>query len=133
MRESNYADFTTMRPPKYPAPAFDAGIEGFVELQMEVDPGGVPQHIAVVRSTPAGVFDQAVLDAARQWRLKPAYAQGKAIASNVRVPVKFELDAPEQTTKTANASASAARSDAPLSERLAGCVVPGCAMQETLR
>lgn len=50
MRESNYADFTTMRPPKYPAPAFDAGIEGFVELQMEVDPGGVPQHIAVVRA-----------------------------------------------------------------------------------
>ncbi|UUE97333.1 TonB family protein [Xanthomonas hortorum pv. pelargonii] len=133
MRESNYADFTTMRPPKYPAPAFDGGIEGFVELQMEVDPGGVPQHIAVVRSTPAGVFDQAVLDAARQWRLKPAYAQGKAIASNVRVPVKFELDAPEQTTKTANASASAARSDAPPSERLAGCAWPGCAMREALR
>ncbi|CAD7722975.1 hypothetical protein LMG31886_10240 [Xanthomonas hydrangeae] len=133
MRVSNYADFTTMQPPQYPAPALDGGIEGFVELQIEVDSGGVPQHIAVVRSTPAGVFDQAVLDAARQWRLKPAYAQGKAIASNVRVPVKFELDAPEQTTGTSNTSASAARSDAPPSERPAGCALPGCAMQEALR
>ncbi|MFC7519562.1 TonB family protein [Xanthomonas populi] len=136
MRSPKYIDFTTMRPPKYPVAAFDAGIEGFVELHFDVDPSGVPQHIAVVQSKPAGVFDQAVLDAARQWRLKPAYAHGKAIASTVRVPVKFELDTPEQPSKAADAnagySASSARSDAPPSNRLADCALPGCAMQETL-
>lgn len=124
----NAVDFSTMQPPRYPAAAVDGGIEGFVELQIEVDPDGVPQHIAVVQSTPAGVFDQAVLEAARQWRLKPASAHGKAIASKVRVPVKFELDAPEQTS--AAADAGAARSEAPTSIRLAGCASAGCAMQE---
>lgn len=115
-----------MQPPRYPAAAFDGGIEGFVELQIDIDPGGVPQHIDVVQSTPAGVFDQAVLEAARQWRLKPAYVHGKPIASTVRVPVKFEMDAPEQTST----DAGAARSKAPASNRLAGCASAGCAMQE---
>ncbi|NIJ75456.1 TonB family protein [Xanthomonas campestris] len=124
----NAVDFATMQPPRYPAAAFDGGIEGFVELQIEVNPGGVPQHIAVVRSAPAGVFDQAVLEAARQWRLKPAYAHGRAIASKVRVPVKFALDAPEQTSTVADAGA--ALSDPAASSRLAGCASVGCAIQE---
>ncbi|PPU22577.1 TonB family protein [Xanthomonas arboricola] len=122
----NAVDFATMQPPRYPAAAFDGGIEGFVELQIDIDPGGVPQHIDIVQSRPAGVFDQAVLEAARQWRLKPAYVHGKPIASTVRVPVKFEMDAPEQTST----DAGAARSEAPASNRLAGCASAGCAMQE---
>ncbi len=122
----NAVGFSTMQPPRYPAAAFDKGIEGFVELQIQVSPGGVPQHIAVVQSSPAGVFDQAVLEAARQWRLAPASAHGRAIASTVRVPVMFELDAPEPTT----ADADATRSQAPASSRLAGCASAGCALPE---
>ncbi|NJC38902.1 TonB family protein [Xanthomonas arboricola] len=124
----NAVDFSTMQPPRYPAAAVDKGIEGFVELQIQVSPGGIPEHIAVVQSSPAGVFDRAVLEAARQWRLTPASAHGRAIASTVRVPVKFELDAPEQTSTAADAGA--ARPDAPASSRLAGCASAGCAMQE---
>lgn len=61
----NPLDFSTMQPPKYPADAIAAGLAGFVELQIAVSPNGTPDHIAIVRSTPAGVFDRAVLDAAR--------------------------------------------------------------------
>ena len=54
----NALDFATLQPPKYPRNAFVAAIEGFVELQIEVDVRGAPQHIAIVQSRPDGVFDQ---------------------------------------------------------------------------
>ncbi|MBB4131005.1 TonB family protein [Xanthomonas sp. 3075] len=128
----NALDFATLQPPTYPATALAAGTEGFVELQIDIDPSGVPQRIAVVQSTPAGVFDQAVLDAARRWRLKPAIAHGKPVASSVLVPVRFAMDAPEPERPATAATAATARSDAAQSGRLAGCTGSGCLKQETL-
>ncbi|WP_115584901.1 TonB family protein [Xanthomonas arboricola] len=92
----NAVDFSTMPPPRYPAEAIAANLAGLVELQIDVSPNGAPDHVVIVHSQPAGVFDQAVLEAARHWRFKPAIADGKPVASRVRVPVRFELDPPEQ-------------------------------------
>lgn len=122
-------DFNTMPPPKYPPDAIAAGIAGFVELQIAVSSDGTPEHIAIVRSTPTGVFDQTVLDAARNWRFRPALVDGKAVASEVRMPVKFELDPPGPAPEVAglDADASGTPQTAAQSERVASCATAGCA------
>lgn len=136
-----------MQPPKYPADAIAAGLAGFVELQIAVSPNGTPDHIAIVRSTPAGVFDRAVLDAARHWRFAPALVDGEAVASDVRVPVKFELDPPDLDPDPASASASASAIAAmdtdteaartphtvARSERVASCTQAECARRGALQ
>ncbi|KLD72152.1 TonB family protein [Xanthomonas pisi] len=100
----NAVDFSTMQPPGYPAEAIAANVAGLVEVQIDVSPSGAPDHVLIVHSQPAGVFDQAVLEAARHWRFKPAIAEGKPVASRVRVPVRFELDPPEQAGAPSDAS-----------------------------
>ncbi|AEQ97693.1 TonB family protein [Xanthomonas oryzae] len=137
----NPLDFSTMQPPKYPADAIAAGLAGFVELQIAVSPNGTPDHIAIVRSTPAGVFDRAVLDAARYWRFAPALVDGEAVASDVRVPVKFELDPPDPDPTSASAIAAvdtdtdAARTPHTVarSERVASCTQAECARRGALQ
>jgi len=54
--------------PAYPAEALDAGVEGYVDVRFEVDLNGRVASPEVVASEPAGVFDQAALDAIRRWR-----------------------------------------------------------------
>jgi|GEM_PF-3630452 len=134
MRDSSL-DFKTLPPPEYPPYAIAADIAGFVELQIAVSADGTPDHIAIVRSMPAGVFDQAVLDAARNWRFMPALMDGKAVASNVRVPVTFELDPAKPATEGdgSDADASGTRQTAAQSERVASCATAGCAKRGVLQ
>ncbi|APO94946.1 TonB family protein [Xanthomonas vesicatoria] len=124
----NAVDFSTMRPPRYPAEALAANLAGLVELQIDVSASGAPDHVVIVHSRPAGVFDQAVLEAARHWHFKPAIADGKPVASRVRVPVRFELDTLEQP----GASRDAGRDErlASQSSHSDGCAASaGCARQ----
>jgi len=76
-------------PPAYPAAAKKQGISGNVVLLVDVDAQGKPTHVAIERSSPAGVFDAAALDAVRQWRFEPALRQGQPVAGRVRVPLDF--------------------------------------------
>ncbi|ASK97689.1 TonB family protein [Xanthomonas campestris pv. merremiae] len=135
----NALDFRAMQPPGYPPDAVAAGLAGFVELQIAVSPTGTPEHIAIVRSTPAGVFDQTVLDAARHWRFTPTLEDGKAVASEVRVPVRFELDPPETASAVADihsgteATARPRPRAADRSEPVASCAPAGCASRGGLQ
>ncbi|OQP78134.1 energy transducer TonB [Xanthomonas phaseoli pv. syngonii LMG 9055] len=133
----NALDFRTMQPPRYPPNAVAAGVAGFVELQIAVSAAGTPEHIAIVRSTPTGVFDQTVLDAARHWRFTPALEDGKAVASEVRVPVKFELDPPDTASSVADIHSdpetTASTHAADQSERVASCAPAGCAARGALQ
>ncbi|MBO9748365.1 TonB family protein [Xanthomonas phaseoli pv. dieffenbachiae] len=135
----NALDFRAMQPPGYPPDAVAAGLAGFVELQIAVSPTGTPEHIAIMRSTPAGVFDQTVLDAARHWRFTPTLEDGKAVASEVRVPVRFELDPPETASAVADihsgteATARPRPRAADRSEPVASCAPAGCASRGGLQ
>ncbi|MCL1551313.1 TonB family protein [Xanthomonas nasturtii] len=134
----NAPDFRSMQPPRYPAHAVAAQLAGFVELQIAVSPTGTPDDIAIVHSTPAGVFDQAVLDAARTWRFKPALRQGHAVASDVRVPVKFELDPPEPAPAVTHRNAgpdhnAETQHAAAQSKRVASCAKTQCIERGTLQ
>ncbi|KAB7767507.1 TonB family protein [Xanthomonas maliensis] len=123
-------DFARLQPPHYPKQALDAGVQGEVVLRIAMDARGVPQRIVVERSKPAGVFDQAVLDAARQWRLFPGTVDGRPVASVVRVPVRFELDADDAPHSAAPATT---RVLASTSTQTRACSAPGClAARETL-
>ncbi|MGQ4661515.1 TonB family protein [Lysobacter sp. F6437] len=85
-------------PPRYPAAAIEQGIGGMVVLVVDVDASGRPTAIEVERSEPAGLFDQAAIDAAWQWTFQPEIRGGKPVAGQVRVPIRFEPDAAPSPT-----------------------------------
>ncbi len=76
--------------PKYPALALKAGLEGTVWTKLWVDETGRVYQVYVTKSD-AQIFDEAALDAARQWRFKPAMTKGKPVATWVSVPFRFKI------------------------------------------
>ena len=84
-----------MSPPVYPKSAFDQGISGKVVLQVNVNAEGRAAGVAVISSTPAGVFDAVSVAAARQWTFEPARRNGKPVPSALKIPLTFALDEPE--------------------------------------
>jgi len=79
-----------LAPPKYPADAVASKISGKVVLLVDVAADGSVADAQVEKSEPVGVFDQAALDAAKDWKFKPIMKDGKAVAGRVRVPVNFD-------------------------------------------
>jgi TonB family protein len=77
--------------PKYTKAARKAKIQGHVILWLVVSPSGVPENIRVQRSLEPGL-DQNAVDAVRKWRFKPAAYEGKPVAVQINVDVRFSLD-----------------------------------------
>lgn len=77
--------------PAYPERARRLGIEGQVVLRFVVDQfGRVERDIQVIDSFP--MFDQAAIDAVRQWRFSPARDRnGNAVRVVISVPLQFTL------------------------------------------
>jgi TonB family protein len=77
--------------PAYPERARRLGIEGQVVLRFVVDQfGRVERDIQVIDSFP--MFDQAAIDAVRQWRFSPARDRnGNAVRVVISVPLQFNL------------------------------------------
>ena len=78
--------------PRYPAQALRAGVEGSVNVRIELDAKGVPTDVKVVERTGerSRDLDRAVVEAARKWRFEPAMKDGKAVAGAVVLPVDFK-------------------------------------------
>jgi TonB family protein len=81
-------------PPKYPTGAAEQGIGGRVVLIISMDAQGRTTDVKVEHSEPAGVFDQAAIEAARHWTFNPAVENGMRVPGRVRVPVDFAPDKP---------------------------------------
>lgn len=92
-----------LAPPKYPADAAANKVTGKVVVIVDVAADGSVADARVEKSEPAGVFDQATLDAVKQWKFQPAIKDGKAVAGRVRVPVNFDMDAPEDAASDGKA------------------------------
>jgi len=56
--------------PVYPVTAKRQGIEGYVRMAFTVDAKGKVRDARVVDSQPEKIFDQAALNAVRQWRFE---------------------------------------------------------------
>jgi TonB family protein len=72
--------------PKYPDPHFR---EGTVVLRLLISETGHVDNVAVVRSQPRGVFEQAALDAFGTARFAPGLAAGMPVKSQITVEVRF--------------------------------------------
>jgi len=63
---------------------------GFVIVKFEIGTNGRVSNIAVVESTPAGVFDEAATTAVRKWIYEPRKENGVAVASQSKAKLVFD-------------------------------------------
>ncbi|NLA68837.1 MAG: energy transducer TonB, partial [Gammaproteobacteria bacterium] len=77
-------------PPAYPSGPLAAGIGGRVVLKVLVGADGSVKQVEVESSEPAGVFDEATVEAVRQWRFEPMRRDGVPVEGWLRVPVDFD-------------------------------------------
>ena len=96
---SNPGRSTSARPryrsnpkPNYPAESRRAGQQGVVLITVQVSAAGNAASVQVSRSSGFPLLDSAALQAVRQWTFEPARAAGIPIASQVEVPVRFDLN-----------------------------------------
>jgi TonB family protein len=76
--------------PAFPPEALSKKQDGKVVLLIDLDASGSVTGVRVEESKPAGVFDNAAVQAAWKWHFVPPQENGKAVAGRVRVPVTFE-------------------------------------------
>ncbi|MHC9016370.1 TonB family protein [Stenotrophomonas bentonitica] len=81
-----------MPPPSYPKAAAEQRIVGKVVVRVDVDTEGRATNVRVLQASPAGVFDDATVAAAKQWTFEPAIRNGKAVASALKIPVTYAMD-----------------------------------------
>jgi periplasmic protein TonB len=74
--------------PEYPAYAKKHAIMGVVTLRIVVSAKGRVDEVRVLESTDR-MFDAPAIDAAKQFRFKPARLNGEPVQSAVAVPVRF--------------------------------------------
>lgn len=76
--------------PKYPDAALKDSAEGTVWTKVWIDESGNVAK-AELQKSDAIIFNQAALDAVKQWTFKPAMKDGKAIATWVSIPFRFKI------------------------------------------
>ena len=77
--------------PAYPLSARRDGVEGTVRVQARVSPTGRTEECWVARSSGSAALDRAALRAVRSARFDPARRQGRTVAEEVTVTVRFLL------------------------------------------
>lgn len=77
--------------PKYPAQAERDGVEGEVVVGFALTPEGRTRDLAVIESTPPGVFDEAAMDAVRGWRYGEISAADAARLPRTSVRLTFKI------------------------------------------
>ena len=77
--------------PKYPRSALRRNQQGRVLMKVDIDVRGMVTEARVVEAEPPGVFDQASLEAIRQWRFKPAIQNCRPVPHTGVQPLHFSL------------------------------------------
>jgi len=65
-------------------------MSGFVIVKFDIGENGRVGNVAVVESTPAGVFDDAAVTAVRKWVYEPRKENGVAVTSQAKARLVFE-------------------------------------------
>jgi TonB family protein len=76
--------------PEYPREALLRGIEGWIDMSLQVTPGGDVVDPRVSDGKGRQLFDRAALAAVRQWKYEPRSAQDAPQRIEVRVTFKLE-------------------------------------------
>ena len=85
-------DFASNPLPEYPFLARQKHWQGVVWLLVNVSTEGLVEELRIERSCGHGVLDRAASRTVRQWRFTPARRAGQPMASQVRIPVRFQLE-----------------------------------------
>jgi len=75
----------------YPPAAKNAGVEGVVVVQLELDATGSVMDAQVVQGMGYGC-DEAALSAVRQSRFTPAYEGSEPVPVRLRIPYRFKFE-----------------------------------------
>lgn len=79
--------------PRYPIDAAQSGKEGYVVVGFDITADGTVSNVRVLGANPKRVFDKAALSAVQNWKYKPKFDAGKAVAQlNQQVQLDFKLD-----------------------------------------
>lgn len=81
-----------MPQPIYPHSARMRRLSGEVELEFVVTAAGMAEHIQVLSAQPAGIFDDAAIQAVQRWRFQPGVRSGADVSVRVRQKLTFRLD-----------------------------------------
>jgi protein TonB len=83
--------------PVYPRRALQRGIEGFVIVEFTVTTSGSVRDPVVVEANPAGIFEQAAMDAALKFKYKPRVVNGVATeVGGVQNRITFQMEGKSQ-------------------------------------
>ena len=75
----------------YPPDLLARSVEGFVDLEFVVDRNGEPRNLVVTQASPAGRFDDAALEAVRQYRYVPFEQDGRVYERRLKLRVRFQM------------------------------------------
>lgn len=82
---------TRLVEPRFPTAAREAGQGGWVELEFTVTPQGTVTDVVATASSPAGVFEDAAIDAVKRWRFEPVERNGVAISQRAKSRLRFDV------------------------------------------
>jgi TonB family protein len=77
--------------PAYPPAVREIGVEGSVEVALTVLRDGSVGWVRALRGEPRGYFEQAAVAGVRDWRFRPARADGAPIECRLVTRVRFAL------------------------------------------
>lgn len=77
--------------PRYPHRAKRAKIEGWVKVALSVRADGFVEHASVVQAEPENIFDEAALEAVRQWQFQPKKLNGQPVGQKALQTIEFLL------------------------------------------
>ena len=83
--------YGTNPPPPYPTTARRRGWEGEVLLLVDVTSLGEVCKVTVSRSSGYQILDRAALNAIYRWQFQAAQKNGRAVAGQVMVPIRFSI------------------------------------------
>ncbi len=77
--------------PEYPPEELKEGVEGDVTVELYIDDAGVVESAWVLIATGPPNFEQASLDAVRQFRFKPPLKEGRPMPMWIRFQIRFRI------------------------------------------
>ena len=91
--------------PVYPQFARVQQLEGFVTLAYDITVSGNVANVLVINSEPVGVFDNAAIEAVRDWQFLPMQRNGASAPAERQVStLTFKLSADEKDGAEASTS-----------------------------
>ena len=77
--------------PAYPRRAKQAGIEGYVTMEVLIRADGTVTRAKVLESDPPRLFDEAALRAIERWKFRPKIVDGTPVEQRAKQTIEFTL------------------------------------------